>query len=306
MQDGFARERWCRARGRQVSRSAALHSSVRQSGTHTNRRCICWLWGTRRNHYYSRVIYTSKSQIARVFTEAWVAENGYCLACDSERLLATARNTQARDFECAACGHPYELKSSTRALGSKVLCGAYAAMMRRVDTGTVPTFLLMRYAAGPVVTDLSAIHRVFITPELIEKRNPLSPTADKAGWVGCKLLLRGVPPEGRIPLLLAGIFGDRDASREAFRATAKLAKANVRSRSWSRVILNCLHRLPSNPFSLDQVYSFEAELAIQFPGNRHIRPKIRQQLQVLRDAGLLRFEERGRYSLVYGDLPLPK
>ena len=252
------------------------------------------------------MIYTSKSQIARVFTEAWMAENGYCLACDSERLVATAPNTQARDFECAACGHPYELKSSSKAPAHKIVDGAYAAMMSRIDAGTVPTFLLLRYSEARVVTDLSAIHRVLITPELIEKRNPLSPTARRAGWIGCNLLLSGVPPEGRIPLLLAGSFADRQASRRTFRATANLAKVTVRSRSWSRVILNCLHRLPSKSFSLAHVYGFEAELAMQFPGNRHVRPKIRQQLQVLRDAGLLRFEERGRYRLTHGEVHPPE
>jgi len=34
-----------------------------------------------------------------------------------------------------------------------------------------------------------------------------------------------------------------------------------------------------------------------FPNNHHVPEKIRQQLQVLRDAGLVRFLGRGHYEL---------
>jgi hypothetical protein len=34
-----------------------------------------------------------------------------------------------------------------------------------------------------------------------------------------------------------------------------------------------------------------------YPGNRNVRPKIRQQLQMLRDRGWLEFTGRGRYRL---------
>lgn len=45
--------------------------------------------------------------------------------------------------------------------------------------------------------------------------------------------------------------------------------------------------------SNDDIYAFEPELARLYPGNRHIQPKIRQQLQVLRDRGLLKQPQRG-------------
>jgi type II restriction enzyme len=52
----------------------------------------------------------------------------------------------------------------------------------------------------------------------------------------------------------------------------------------------------SNRFT--EVYAFEERLAALHPRNRHIRPKIRQQLQVLRDRGVVEFLERGRYRVV--------
>ncbi len=46
-------------------------------------------------------------------------------------------------------------------------------------------------------------------------------------------------------------------------------------------------------FSLDDVYAHEATLAALYPDNRNVRPKIRQQLQVVRDWGWLAFNGRG-------------
>jgi Dam-replacing HTH domain len=57
---------------------------------------------------------------------------------------------------------------------------------------------------------------------------------------------------------------------------------------------------PPSPieFSNEDVYAFERELEALHPGNRHIRDKIRQQLQVLRDRGLLVHVGRNRWKTV--------
>jgi type II restriction enzyme len=48
-------------------------------------------------------------------------------------------------------------------------------------------------------------------------------------------------------------------------------------------------------FTLAEVYAFEARLSAIYPANNNVRPKIRQQLQVLRDMGWLAFSGRGAY-----------
>lgn len=229
-----------------------------------------------------------------------MASNGYCLACESERILPTVANTQARDFECQACGHPYELKSALKPFGTKIVDGAYASMIRSIESGGVSSFLLLRYSHSSTVTDLLVIHRSLITREVIQERRPLSPSARRAGWIGCNILLGGIPPEGRIPLIQNGIAVPKESSRALFAATERLGTQPVGSRSWSRALLNCLHQLPAPRFTLEQAYRFERELSSLYPENKNVRPKIRQQLQVLRDAGLLVFEGRGTYRLVYG------
>ena len=55
--------------------------------------------------------------------------------------------------------------------------------------------------------------------------------------------------------------------------------------------------LGKHSFSLQEVYRHESDLRAAHPNNLNIRPKIRQQLQALRDLGLIEFNGRGGYSV---------
>lgn len=241
--------------------------------------------------------YASASQRARVVTEAWITSNGYCLACQDDHLRPTSPNTQARDFECESCGHPYELKSASSPFGNRVTDGAYASMMHRIQTSSVPSFLLLQYTATWAVTNLWAIHHALITSAAIEQRKPLATTARRAGWIGCNILLSTIPPEGRIPLVIGGISVSKRDCRDRFASTERLSKLSPDGRGWAAVVLRLLHNLGKQRFTIDEAYTLEAELSVIYPSNQHVRPKIRQQLQVLRDAGLIAFESRGVYRL---------
>ena len=61
--------------------------------------------------------------------------------------------------------------------------------------------------------------------------------------------------------------------------------------------MRCIEKLGKKEFVSDDVYAFENELKELHPDNRHIKDKIRQQLQILRDRKYLRFVDRGRYQL---------
>jgi type II restriction enzyme len=172
-------------------------------------------------------------------------------------------------------------------------------MMRRIESGQVANFLLLRYANPWAVTDIAAIHHSLITPDVIQKRNPLAITARRSGWVGCNILLDGIPPEGRITLMKDGLYLPKSEARRKFGATQALAEQPLKTRNCSRALLNLIRTLPSNRFTLREVYRFERELAALYPRNHNLRPKIRQQLQVLRDAGLLKFEGQGTYELTF-------
>lgn len=241
--------------------------------------------------------YSSRSQQVRLISEDWIARNGYCLRCDSEFLSQTRANTRSRDFICEQCGHGYELKSKMGAFTAKILDGAYSAMISTIRNDKTPTFLLLEYSSSWSIRSLKAVHHSLITEASIQARRPLSPSAKRAGWIGCNIVLPAIAVEGQIPLLHEGVLQPKSASRRAFTRLENLASLSHADRGWAATILNFTNRLPSREFLLTDMYRFGPELQALFPSNRHIEPKIRQQLQILRDAGLVRFLGRGRYEL---------
>ena len=71
---------------------------------------------------------------------------------------------------------------------------------------------------------------------------------------------------------------------------------NASAEGWLLDVLKCGEKIPTSPLSSSHVYAFEPELKKKHPGNHHIKDKIRQQLQVLRDKGFIDFVGRGRYN----------
>jgi arginyl-tRNA synthetase len=59
------------------------------------------------------------------------------------------------------------------------------------------------------------------------------------------------------------------------------------ARSWTLDVLEVLSAFGEKEFSSQDVYQFESELQKKHPTNLHVKVKIRQQLQVLRDLGLV-------------------
>ena len=74
-----------------------------------------------------------------------------------------------------------------------------------------------------------------------------------------------------------------------------LEKLRAEKRGWTLGVLNVVQSLKKEEFELADVYAHEHTLARLHPDNRHVRDKIRQQLQVLRDKGFLEFLGAGRY-----------
>jgi type II restriction enzyme len=69
------------------------------------------------------------------------------------------------------------------------------------------------------------------------------------------------------------------------------------SRGWLLETMKCIDRIGKETFGLDEVYALAPRMSVRFPNNKHVKPKLRQQLQILRDAGFLTFLGGGRYRL---------
>ena len=242
--------------------------------------------------------YKSPSQIIRILSEDWVANQSYCPNCNAEPLAAFTNGQPVADFYCANCDEQYELKSKKAKLSNIINDGAYDTMIERINSDNNPSFFFLTYSQALSVNNFLIIPKHFFKPDMIIKRKPLSVTAKRAGWVGCNIDLRKVPESGKVFLVKDQQVIPRDNVTEQFQKTLFLRTQSIASRGWTLDILQCTDKLEAN-FSLNQVYAFADLLKLKYPENNHIKDKIRQQLQVLRDRGIIEFLGRGHYQKLY-------
>ena len=60
----------------------------------------------------------------------------------------------------------------------------------------------------------------------------------------------------------------------------------------------CIESMKAIEFNLTDLYAYEGWLKSRHPQNRHIKDKLRQQLQYLRDKGIVEFISRGQYRFI--------
>lgn len=242
--------------------------------------------------------YKSGSQRARVVTEFWGEHNLYCPNCSSPKLTRLTANTKASDFCCPACGFWYQLKGQQSRIGNSVTDGAYEAMMAAIRKDETPNFYFMQYdLATWAVRNLLLIPRFAFPPSAIIKRKPLSETARRAGWVGCNIALNRIPPDARIAVVAERQILPETEVRAQFHKVKPLEGLSIKQRGWTLDVLNIVRRLGKPEFRNEDVYAFASELEKMHPDNRHVREKIRQQLQVLRDTGFLEHLGSGEWRV---------
>jgi type II restriction enzyme len=241
--------------------------------------------------------YKAPPQIARVVTEAWFLEQMYCPACPSPHLTKTRDNTRVVDFICENCHAEFQLKAKSDHLGKRLRDAAYGPMRERISSGLAPHFAFLVYdRATWSVTSLLFVPGHFLTLSAIEPCKPLSASARRAGWVGCNILTTALPEDGKVFIVSDGRVSDRSTIREKWCRFSWLSDQPAEVRAWAADVLKCVQQIGRKRFSLDDVYSFRNELSRLHPKNNNIEAKIRQQLQILRDRGILRFLSRGEYE----------
>lgn len=244
------------------------------------------------------VNYKSKSQRARIATEAWARANLYCPNCYSPSLSPSRVNTPAIDYHCPDCKSPFQLKAQSHLFSRRIVDAAYTTMIRAIQENRTPNLFVLHYE--PLtwrVANLVLIPQFAFPLSAVEKRPPLGPHARRAGWVGCNILLHAIPPDARIVVIIDGKPLPQDVVRQQYVRMRPLSGLPVEQRGWTLDVLNAVRSLGKAEFSLSEVYGTEKRLASLHPANKHVREKIRQQLQVLRDLGLLDFLGRSHYRL---------
>lgn len=242
--------------------------------------------------------YKSLSQKIRVMSEFWLLENVFCPCCGNRRIEKVKNNSPVADMYCGNCGEIFELKSTKKSVGRIIPDGAYHTMFERITSSTNPQLFVMNYSENFSVTNLIFIPKFFFTPDVIEKRNPLSKSAQRAGWVGCNILYRKIPEQGKINIISAGkeIPGEEILSR--YKKIKNLQTNNLNLRGWILDVLNCINEIKSPEFTLQEIYEYADFLQKKHTYNHNIKAKIRQQLQFLRDKGSIEFIGRGKYKKI--------
>lgn len=222
----------------------------------------------------------------------------FCPVCGGEKLDHLPQNSPVADFTCCGCGSEFELKSKESrrgCFGRTIADGAYGTMVERITSKNNPHLFVMLYADWKVDW-LQLIPNFLFVPDIIEKRKPLSATARKAGWIGCNIAVGNIPSSGKINIIQNGRQTARSLVLSQYRNVLGLATNRVEQRGWLFDVLKCVEEIPTDDFSIDDVYFFSKTLEQKYPGNRFVKPKIRQQLQRLRDRGFISFLGHGRYS----------
>lgn len=247
--------------------------------------------------------YSSNSQIARLLTENWVLNNSYCPSCGDLPLIEFENNRPVADFYCKKCSEEFELKSKNGKLSKTITDGAYSTMIERINSENNPNFFFLTYSKQWTVNDFLIIPKQFFTQEIIIKRQPLAETARRAGWIGCNIDISKVADAGKVFLIKNAKAINKEIVKDTFNKTLFLRSKSKNAKGWVLDVLNCVDLIKKDTFKLDEIYKFEQKLKSKYPNNNFIKDKIRQQLQILRDKGIIEFAGHGNYKKVnYGNI----
>ncbi|MFP3903847.1 MAG: phospholipase D-like domain-containing protein [Armatimonadota bacterium] len=132
-------------------------------------------------------------------------------------------------------------------------------------------------------------------------------TADEVGIIDMEtvaeveaILEHAAPPtESQLPDVQVQTLGDRQIieSGEIFDGDIDAIRHSLTG--WKASVFDVLTQIPAAEFNLEEVYEFVPDLSEQYPDNRHIHAKIRQQLQYLRKLDLVRFLGKGHYRKLW-------
>ncbi len=241
--------------------------------------------------------YKSASQIARVLTEDWVKRNAYCPGCGN--LLSKFENNRpVADFLCSECNEEFELKSkNSHTIGKKIVDGTYSTMIERILSENNPSFFFLTYDREKFeVVNFFTIPSFYFTTDMIKERKPLSKGTRRVGWIGCTIDLQNIPESGKIFIVKQRKVIAKSSVRNNWKRTLFLKNKHGENKGWLIDVMRCVDGVKSDLFSLDEIYSFEKYLQEKHPNNHFVKDKIRQQLQMLRDKGLIEFLGKGKYK----------
>ncbi len=241
--------------------------------------------------------YHNNSQKIRILSENWVGDNIFCPNC-GQSIKRYKNNKPASDFYCSKCFEDFELKSKMgKSFGKIVPDGKYKTMIDRIVSQNGPNFFFLNYdKSNYAIINFFATPSYMFVPDMILKRK--KGILRRPTYFMCSIDISAIPNSGKIYYIKNGIKLNKNQIIDSWHKITFLKQSkNMYLKGWLIDIMNCIDKLKKETFSLNDIYSFENYLKIKHPSNNNIKAKIRQQLQILRDRGYLKFISRGKYKL---------
>ena len=109
-------------------------------------------------------------------------------------------------------------------------------MKRDILEDRTPNLFVLHYEL-----DTWAVRTVLLVPHFalsaVERRKALAPTARRAGWAGCNILLDKIPVHARIPIVNQGTPQTPREVRSCYNRLRPLEKLQVEKRGWTLDVL---------------------------------------------------------------------
>ncbi len=241
--------------------------------------------------------YHNSSQKIRILSENWVGNNIFCPNC-GENIKHYQNNKPVADFYCPKCLEDFELKSKNgKSFGKIVPDGKYKTMIERIISQNSPNFFFLNYDKSDynIINFFAAPSYIFVPDMIIQRKKGIP---NRPNYMMCNINISVIPNSGKIYYIKDGERLNKNQIIDSWHKTTFLRQTqNIDSKGWLIDIMNCIDKMEKETFSLTDMYSFENYLKIKHPENNNIKAKIRQQLQILRDRGYLKFISRGKYKL---------
>lgn len=114
----------------------------------------------------------------------------------------------------------------------------------------------------------------------------------------CDLNLSFIPTDGKIALVTNGIVHAASDTRRQFQESARFGDVKLADRGWAASVLAIVRKICKPLVTNADLFAYIEELHAAYPGNNHIREKIRQQMQLLMRLGYVERISRGEYQVI--------
>ncbi len=165
-----------------------------------------------------------------------------------------------------------------------------------ITSGNLTTGGLIKNYEYGIYTDNNFVVSQVVADFRLISNNEITGLVKKSDIDKVKIILSKIPKSESIKLPKFEL----ETPEEKYDIIALPEKSITSSLSgWKLEVFNCLLKIPNSDFELTDLDKFIPMLKQRYPENNNIKAKIRQQLQYLRDIGLVEFNGNATYRKLW-------